>query len=71
MQTMAVSGDRDVLAELEEDGVHGFPAVLDGRRYEHRLQGLEERLSADLLIREEERRLKGMPGEWRLYAVAA
>jgi hypothetical protein len=68
---MAVSGDRDVLAELEEDGVHGFPAVLDGRRYEHRLQGLEERLSADPLIREEERRLRGMPGKWRLYAVAA
>src|SRR5205823_14403971 len=31
VQTMAVSGDRNILAELEEDGVHGLSALFDGR----------------------------------------
>jgi hypothetical protein len=35
MKTMAVGGDRDILAELEEDGVHRLPVLLDGgRRFE-------------------------------------
>jgi hypothetical protein len=54
---MAVGGDRDVLAELEEDGVHGLSALVDGGRHEERLQTLKERLSTRLFVREQVRRI--------------
>jgi hypothetical protein len=53
VQTMAVGGDSDVLAELEEDGVHGLSALVDGCGHEHGLEGLEQRLSARSGGREE------------------
>jgi hypothetical protein len=45
VEPMAVGGDREVLATLEEDGVHRLPALLDGGRNEERFQTLKERLS--------------------------
>src|SRR5207249_7747308 len=48
---------REVLAELEEDGVHRLPALVDGGRHEERLQTLKERLSPGLSVREQVRRI--------------